>query len=122
MLSIRIVGKLCLVLRHVKLVASREMLRDQKFVLSHGIMMSLQQMHYLSMALSIIRQKTIPLLTLRSQVKVYKKFCICIGTVIRFVHLDAGSSYAGGQWAAGDEPVYYVVSPQDVVIAKPRLV
>uniref|UniRef100_A0A7N0RCY2 Vacuolar protein sorting-associated protein 41 homolog n=2 Tax=Kalanchoe fedtschenkoi TaxID=63787 RepID=A0A7N0RCY2_KALFE len=31
-----------------------------------------------------------------------------------------GSSYAGGQWAAGDEPVYYVVSPKDVVIAKPR--
>ncbi|PSR89908.1 Vacuolar protein sorting-associated protein [Actinidia chinensis var. chinensis] len=32
----------------------------------------------------------------------------------------SGSSYAGGQWAAGDEPVYYVVSPKDVVIAKPR--
>ncbi|KAI7729707.1 LOW QUALITY PROTEIN: hypothetical protein M8C21_012385, partial [Ambrosia artemisiifolia] len=31
-----------------------------------------------------------------------------------------GSSYAGGQWAAGDEPLYYVVSPKDVVIAKPR--
>lgn len=36
--------------------------------------------------------------------------------------LDAGSSYAGGQWAAGDEPLYYIVSPKDVVIAKPRLV
>ncbi|EHA8589217.1 vacuolar protein sorting-associated protein 41 [Cocos nucifera] len=32
----------------------------------------------------------------------------------------AGSSYAGGQWAAGDEPLYYIVSPKDVVIAKPR--
>ncbi|EYU36117.1 hypothetical protein ABFS82_14G237400 [Erythranthe guttata] len=32
----------------------------------------------------------------------------------------SGSSYAGGQWAAGDEPLYYVVSPKDVVIAKPR--
>ncbi|OMO90342.1 hypothetical protein COLO4_19230 [Corchorus olitorius] len=32
----------------------------------------------------------------------------------------SGSSYAGGQWAAGDEPIYYVVSPKDVVIAKPR--
>ena len=111
-----------LVLRCVKLVVSREKLRDQKFVLSHGIMMSLQQMHYLSMALSITRQKTIPLPTLRSQVEVYKNYWICIGTVVRFVHLDTGSSYAGGQWAAGDEPVYYIVSPKDVVIAKPRLV
>ncbi|GMI97212.1 VACUOLAR PROTEIN SORTING 41, vacuolar protein sorting 41, ZIGZAG SUPPRESSOR 2 [Hibiscus trionum] len=32
----------------------------------------------------------------------------------------SGSSYAGGQWAAGDEPVYYIVSPKDVIIAKPR--
>ncbi|CAN0916548.1 Vacuolar protein sorting-associated protein 41 homolog, partial [Linum grandiflorum] len=32
----------------------------------------------------------------------------------------SGSSYAGGQWAAGDEPMYYIVSPKDVVIAKPR--
>ncbi|XP_028776127.1 vacuolar protein sorting-associated protein 41 homolog [Neltuma alba] len=32
----------------------------------------------------------------------------------------SGSSYAGGQWAAGDEPHYYIVSPKDVVIAKPR--
>lgn len=36
--------------------------------------------------------------------------------------LNEGSSYAGGQWAAGDEPLYYIVSPKDVVIAKPRLV
>jgi hypothetical protein len=35
--------------------------------------------------------------------------------------VKAGSSYAGGQWAAGDEPLYYIVSPKDVVIAKPRL-
>lgn len=34
--------------------------------------------------------------------------------------LDAGSSYSGGQWAAGSEPLYYIVSPKDVVIAKPR--
>ncbi|KAI7995927.1 hypothetical protein LOK49_LG11G00135 [Camellia lanceoleosa] len=34
----------------------------------------------------------------------------------------SGSSYAGGQSAAGDEPLYYIVSPQDVVIAKPRWV
>lgn len=32
----------------------------------------------------------------------------------------SGSSYAGGQWAAGDEPLYYIVSPKDIVIAKPR--
>ncbi|XP_025640200.1 vacuolar protein sorting-associated protein 41 homolog [Arachis hypogaea] len=32
----------------------------------------------------------------------------------------SGSSNAGGQWAAGDEPLYYIVSPKDVVIAKPR--
>ncbi|XP_019056194.1 PREDICTED: vacuolar protein sorting-associated protein 41 homolog isoform X2 [Nelumbo nucifera] len=32
----------------------------------------------------------------------------------------SGSSGAGGQWAAGDEPLYYIVSPKDVVIAKPR--
>ncbi|XP_044504927.1 vacuolar protein sorting-associated protein 41 homolog [Mangifera indica] len=32
----------------------------------------------------------------------------------------SGSSYAGGQWAAGYEPLFYVVSPKDVVIAKPR--
>ncbi|KAJ3692977.1 hypothetical protein LUZ60_012072 [Juncus effusus] len=31
-----------------------------------------------------------------------------------------GSSYAGGQWAAGDEPLYYIVSPKDIVIARPR--
>lgn len=34
--------------------------------------------------------------------------------------MNVGSSYAGGQWAAGDEPLYYIVSPKDVVIAKPR--
>jgi hypothetical protein len=34
--------------------------------------------------------------------------------------VTVGSSYAGGQWAAGDEPLYYIVSPKDVVIAKPR--
>ena len=38
------------------------------------------------------------------------------------MHFYVGSSYAGGQWAAGDEPLYYIVSPKDVVIAKPRLV
>ncbi|CAL5356300.1 unnamed protein product [Camellia sinensis] len=32
----------------------------------------------------------------------------------------SGSSYAGGQWAASDEPLYYIISPKDVVIAKPR--
>ncbi|XP_062184439.1 vacuolar protein sorting-associated protein 41 homolog isoform X1 [Phragmites australis] len=32
----------------------------------------------------------------------------------------SGSSNAGGQWAAGDEPLYYIVSPKDVVVAKPR--
>ncbi|CAL5419044.1 unnamed protein product [Camellia sinensis] len=32
----------------------------------------------------------------------------------------SGSSYASGQWTAGDEPLYYIVSPKDVVIAKPR--
>ncbi|RWV92971.1 hypothetical protein GW17_00044602 [Ensete ventricosum] len=38
------------------------------------------------------------------------------------VLLNVGSSYAGGQWAAGDEPLYYIVSPKDVVIARPRSV
>jgi len=37
-------------------------------------------------------------------------------------HSIVGSSYAGGQWAAGDEPLYYIVSLKDVVIAKPRLI
>lgn len=32
----------------------------------------------------------------------------------------SGSSYAGGQWAEGDEPLYYIVSPKDIVIARPR--
>ncbi|BBN13096.1 vacuolar protein sorting-associated protein 41 [Marchantia polymorpha subsp. ruderalis] len=32
----------------------------------------------------------------------------------------SGSSSAGGQWAAGDERLYYIVSPKDVVIARPR--
>lgn len=43
-------------------------------------------------------------------------------TIITLMHLNVGSSYAGGQWAAGDEPLYYIVSPKDVVIAKPRSV
>ncbi|GJN01348.1 hypothetical protein PR202_ga18609 [Eleusine coracana subsp. coracana] len=32
----------------------------------------------------------------------------------------SGSSNAGGQWAAGDEPLYYILSPKDIVVAKPR--
>lgn len=32
----------------------------------------------------------------------------------------SGSSYVNGRWTAGDEPLYYVVSPKDIVIAKPR--
>ncbi|GMP88029.1 hypothetical protein CsSME_00040167 [Camellia sinensis var. sinensis] len=32
----------------------------------------------------------------------------------------AHALFSGGQWAAGDEPLYYIVSPKDVVIAKPR--
>eukprot|EP00249_Psilotum_nudum_P017659 c26429_g1_i1 orf=295-3261(+) len=32
----------------------------------------------------------------------------------------SGSSCAGGQWAAGDEPLYFIVSPKDVVVARPR--
>lgn len=40
--------------------------------------------------------------------------------VVMLRHWNAGSSDAGGQWAAGDEPLYYIVSPRDVVIAKPR--
>lgn len=36
--------------------------------------------------------------------------------------MNLGSSYAGGQWAEGDEPLYYIVSPKDAVIAKPRSV
>lgn len=43
-------------------------------------------------------------------------------TAVILVHFFVGSSYAGGQWAAGDEPLYYIVSPKDVVIAKPRSV
>ena len=33
-----------------------------------------------------------------------------------------GNVAAGGLWPAGDEPLYYIVSPKDVVLAKPRLV
>ncbi|CAM6096608.1 unnamed protein product [Calypogeia fissa] len=32
----------------------------------------------------------------------------------------SGSSSAGGQWAEGFEPLYYIVSPKDVVIGRPR--
>lgn len=32
----------------------------------------------------------------------------------------SGSSSAGGQWTDGDEPLYYIVSPKDVVIGRPR--
>ncbi|KAH7276323.1 hypothetical protein KP509_39G002800 [Ceratopteris richardii] len=32
----------------------------------------------------------------------------------------SGSSSAGGQWTDGDEPLYFIVSPKDVVIARPR--
>ncbi|CAL5426427.1 unnamed protein product [Camellia sinensis] len=32
----------------------------------------------------------------------------------------AHAPFSGSQWAAGDEPLYYIVSPKDVVIAKPR--
>ncbi|KAL2623253.1 hypothetical protein R1flu_003458 [Riccia fluitans] len=32
----------------------------------------------------------------------------------------SGSCNSEGQWPAGDEPLYYVVSPKDVVIARPR--
>ncbi|XP_024534538.1 vacuolar protein sorting-associated protein 41 homolog [Selaginella moellendorffii] len=32
----------------------------------------------------------------------------------------SGSSTAGGQWAAGYEPLYYIVSPKDVVVARQR--
>ncbi|BBN13098.1 vacuolar protein sorting-associated protein 41 [Marchantia polymorpha subsp. ruderalis] len=32
----------------------------------------------------------------------------------------SGSSNAGGQWAAGDDPLYYIVAPKDIVIASPR--
>ncbi|CAO2813254.1 unnamed protein product [Amaranthus hypochondriacus] len=32
----------------------------------------------------------------------------------------SGSNFNNGRWAAGDEPLYYVVSPKDIVIAKPR--
>jgi hypothetical protein len=31
-----------------------------------------------------------------------------------------GSSNAGGQWAAVDEPLYCILSPKDIVVAKPR--
>ena len=31
-----------------------------------------------------------------------------------------GSGSAGTQWIAGDEPLYYIVSPKYVIIAKPR--
>jgi len=42
------------------------------------------------------------------------------GTLI--LVFSSGSSNAGGQWAAGDEPLYYIVSPKDIVVAKPRFV
>lgn len=34
--------------------------------------------------------------------------------------LYVGSSYSDGHWVGGEEPIYYIVSPKDVVIAKPR--
>jgi hypothetical protein len=43
------------------------------------------------------------------------------GTLI-LISFCSGSSNAGGQWAAGDEPLYYIVSPKDIVVAKPRFV
>lgn len=43
------------------------------------------------------------------------------GTLI-LLSCHPGSSNAGGQWAAGDEPLYYIVSPKDIVVAKPRFV
>ncbi|KAL3620142.1 Vacuolar protein sorting-associated protein 41 [Castilleja foliolosa] len=43
-----------------------------------------------------------------------------VGDEMTLFNLIIGSSYAGGQWASGDEPLYYIVSPKDVVIAKPR--
>ncbi|KAI3835462.1 hypothetical protein MKX03_034552 [Papaver bracteatum] len=36
------------------------------------------------------------------------------------LHNLQGHSYVGGQWAVGDALMYYVMSPKDVVIAKPR--
>ncbi|GBG66483.1 hypothetical protein CBR_g63066 [Chara braunii] len=33
---------------------------------------------------------------------------------------SSGGSTAGGRWAAGDEPFYYVLSLKDVILAKPR--
>lgn len=53
---------------------------------------------------------------------VYVDPIINIKIVVILFCVNVGSSYAGGQWAAGDEPLYYIVSPKDVVIAKPRLV
>lgn len=44
----------------------------------------------------------------------------CLPVLTWKFEASVGSSYAGGQWAAGDEPLYYIVSPKDVVIAKPR--
>lgn len=40
--------------------------------------------------------------------------------LIGCLSLGSGSSFAGGQWKDGDEPLYYIVSPKDVVIARPR--
>jgi len=45
----------------------------------------------------------------------------CVLTLIVRIIIYAGSSYVNGRWSAGDEPLYYVVSPKDIVIAKPRL-
>ncbi|XP_026386224.1 uncharacterized protein LOC113281653 isoform X1 [Papaver somniferum] len=33
---------------------------------------------------------------------------------------SSGNNYVDGQWAAGNAPMYYVMSPKDVIIAKPR--
>lgn len=32
----------------------------------------------------------------------------------------SGSNYTNGRWTPGDEPLYYVVTPKEIVIAKPR--
>eukprot|EP00271_Cylindrocystis_brebissonii_P008266 TRINITY_DN22316_c0_g6_i1.p1 TRINITY_DN22316_c0_g6~~TRINITY_DN22316_c0_g6_i1.p1 ORF type:complete len:410 (+),score=61.66 TRINITY_DN22316_c0_g6_i1:160-1230(+) len=45
----------------------------------------------------------------------------CRASDYSLVHLPfSGSCVAGAQWAEGDEPLFYIVAPRDVVLARPR--
>ena len=67
--------------------------KDQKYVLFHGTMMSFQQMLYLCLALSITKQRTIPLLMLLSQVNMFvmEVYGVCI---LSNLHLNSCKTFS----------------------------